>query len=273
MMPMDHAAAHERIEDLLLEPALLAGLEASTAPNDIALREHVAGCPACRADFEAWRGLHRSIADAVPANVAAAEAATGLIELPPSLRMATLDAVRRPEPRAVRIPFGRRRDRTRLATWLGLAASIVILSGASLIALDQAGRRATAEANARGLTSAIAAVDRVLAEPGHREVALKTPSGAAAGSISWSSHDFAVLTTALVEPAAGQRYRCWLEEGDHSVAVGWMYFAGQTAYWTGSLDEWATFQIGPATRFVVTLEPSGGTERTGADVLSANLGS
>ncbi len=50
-----------------------------------------------------------------------------------------------------------------------------------------------------------------------------------------------------------------------------MYFAGQTAYWVGSLDEWATFQIGPTTRFVVTLEPAGSTDRTGADVLSANL--
>ena len=32
-----------------------------------------------------------------------------------------------------------------------------------------------------------------------------------------------------------------------------MDFAGQTAYWVASVDEWATWEIGPTTRFVVTL--------------------
>jgi hypothetical protein len=156
---------------------------------------------------------------------------------------------------------------------LGLAASITILAGAGLITIDQINQRNDAQGEARSLTTAIAAVDRVLAEPGHRAVALKTSGGAPAGSISWSSHDLVVLTTALTEPASGQRYRCWLEGGGKSVPIGWMDFAGQTAYWIGSLDEWATFQIGPSTRFVVTLEPAGSTTRSGADVLSADLGS
>ncbi|HYK95155.1 MAG TPA: anti-sigma factor [Candidatus Dormibacteraeota bacterium] len=273
MTHMDHAAAHERIEDLLLEPARLAGLDASTTPADVALREHVAGCAACLADLDGWRAVERSVSEALPASESAARAAVQAIEVPPSLRAATIDAIRRPQPRSIVTPLRRARERPRLVAWLGLAASIVVLAGAGLITADQINQRNDAQAEARSLTTAIAAVDRVLAEPGHRAVALKTAGGAPAGSISWSSHDLVVLTTALMTPASGQRYRCWLENGGTSVAIGWMDFAGQTAYWIRSLDEWATFQIGPSTKFVVTLEPTGSTTRTGADVLSADLGS
>lgn len=272
MTQMDHAAAHERIEDLLLEPGRLANLASSTATEDVALRIHVAGCPTCRADLEAWQDLQRWISAALPATPGAAQAAVEPIDLPPSLRAATVDAIRQPQPRAVVRALRPVRSRPRLATWLGLAASIAVLAGAGLVTVDQIGQRSAAEADARALTTAIAAVDRVLAEPGHRAVALKSPTGASAGSISWSSHDLVVLTTALTEPAAGRRYRCWLEDGDQSVAIGWMDFAGDTAYWVGSLDKWATFQIGPATKFVVTLEPSGSKDRTGPAVLSADLG-
>jgi len=272
-MSMDHAAAHERIEDLLREPGLLADLQTSSTPDDMALQDHVAGCSACRADLEAWRGLQLAIRDALPATEGAARAAVMPVELRASLRAATIDAIHRPTRSAIVRRIGPARDRPRLMAWLSLAASIVVLAGAGLLTVDQVIQRATAEADSRALTSAIAAVNRVLAQPNHRAVALNTPSGAPAGSISWSSHDLVVLTTALTAPPAGERYRCWLVAGDHSVGVGWMYFAGQTAYWVGSLDEWVTFQIGPTTRFVVTLEPAGSMDRTGADVLSANLGS
>ena len=272
MTPVDHAAAHERLEDLLLEPVRLADLDASTAPADLQLREHVAGCEACRADLEAWRGLQRSIADALPGTATASDAAVEPIELPPSLRAATLSAIRPAGTPPVLVGHGSRPDRPRLAAWLGLAAAIVVLAGAGLVAVDQATRRATAEANATALTNALAAVDRVLAEPDHRTTALRTAGGAAAGSISWSSHDLVVLTTALTAPAADQRYRCWLEDNGRSIAIGQMYFAGGTAYWIGSLDKWATFQISPTTKFVVTLEPAAAQDRAGPAVLSADLG-
>ena len=272
MTNMDHAAAHERIEDLLLDPARLAALASSTAADDVALRVHVADCLTCRADLEVWRDLQRWISDALPATVDAAQAAVEPIELPPSLRAATIDAIRRPQPSAVVRALRPAPGRPGLAAWLGLAAAIVVLAGAGLITANQIGLRSDAEADARALTGAIAAVDRVLAEPDHRAVALRNAIGAAAGTVSWSSHDFVVLTTALVEPPSGQRYRCWLDDGAHSVPIGWMFFAGQTAYWTGSLDEWATFQISPTTKFVVTLEATGSTDRTGQAVLSADLG-
>ena len=175
MMPMDHAAAHDRIEDLLLEPTRLAGLETSTAPEDVALRDHVAGCAACRADLER---LARAPAFDRPRHCPrpsrVRRAAIQPIELPPSLRAATVDAIRRSQPRSVVTALRPVRQRPRLVAWVSLAASIVVLVGAGLVTVDQVAQRSAAEADARALTGALAAVDRVLAEPEHRAVALRT---------------------------------------------------------------------------------------------------
>jgi Anti-sigma-K factor rskA len=280
MSPIDHAAAHERIEDLLLEPARLRSLTTSTAPEDVALREHVAGCATCRADLESWTRLQRRLGESLPASSDEARAATQPIEAPPSMRAAVVQAARTsggadrrtPAPTMVLPAAGSRRRRPVVA-WLAVAASIVVLAGAGLLAVDQARQRDAAESDARALASVVAAVDRVLVAPRHWVVPLRTEAGGAGGSISWSSQDLVVLTTVLQPPPAGQRYRCWLVEGDaDATAIGTMFFAGRTAYWVGSLDEWATIRIGPNTRFAVTLEPVDGSRLSGPIVLSADLG-
>jgi hypothetical protein len=268
---MDHAAAHEQIEDLLVEPARMAALEASTSARDVALREHVAGCTVCRADLEAWQRLQAHLSTALPGNADAAAAAVEPIELPPSLRARVLGSIRQPDQARSPINIARARSRRRVSIWVGLAASIVVLTGTGIITIDQVVRRAAAEAEAKALSGALAAVDRILEVPNHKVVALTTASGSPAGSISWSRHDWVVLTAALVEPPSDQRYLCWLESDGRSVPVGKMDFAGDTAYWVASVDEWATWSIGPNTRFVVTLEPKDATERTGLAVLSADL--
>ena len=286
MSRMDHAAAHERIADLLLEPARLVGLDRSGDPDDIALREHLATCPGCLADLESWRRLGRAVGQALPPDAAAATDAVEPIDAPPSLRARVIGAVHdaaqegaaheggiaAPVSLQARPAGSAERRARRIAPWLGLAASLIVIVGASWITLDQASLRGAAEAEATALTNIVAAVDRVLAAP-HKIVELRHPDGASAGSISWSRHDWVVLTTALTEPPAAQRYRCWLEEADSSVMVGEMHFAGGTAYWIASLDDWATWEIGPATRFVVTLEAADAQDRTGTPVLSADLGS
>jgi hypothetical protein len=286
MTAMDHGSAHERIEDLVLEPARLAGLDASNDPADLALREHLAGCPACRADLDGWARLQAAVSDALPAQAAEAAAAVEPMELPPSLRTRVIAAVRPVEaPMAPVSPVSpvSRMDAaaTGLAAmlalprraWLATAlVAVVMLVGAGVI-IDQAAQISTEQAHAESLGEAVAAVDRVLAEPRHRVVALTTPDGAAAGSISWSRHDWVVLTSALSEPRADQRYKCWLENGSRSVPVGVMEFADGTAYWVATVDDWKTWEIEPTTQFVVSLEPADAQARTGGIVLAAQLGS
>ena len=49
-----------------------------------------------------------------------------------------------------------------------------------------------------------------------------------------------------------------------------MWFVGDLAYWTGSLDDWATISLDDGGRFGVSLEPAaGGTG--GQPVLTADL--
>src|SRR5699024_7717083 len=93
---MDHAAAHERIEDLLFEPARLADLQASTEPEDVALREHLAGCAACAADLGSWRRLQVAVDRALPADATPKARARAVepIAAPTSLRDNVLAAIR-----------------------------------------------------------------------------------------------------------------------------------------------------------------------------------
>lgn len=270
---MDHAAAHERIGDLVLEPAALATLPSSTAPEDVALRHHLADCQACAAELESWRRLQVAVGSAVPADPMLAAAAVRPIDPPSSLRSRVLAAVRHEREAAgqpVSVEY-RPRGR-RLAPWLALAASVVVVVGAVAVTLGEAGRRATAQAQAQELAAALAIVDRMLGSE-HKVVRLQTAEGAPGGTISWSRHDWVVLTTALAEPPQGQEYRCWLESEGRTWPVGHMEFAGNTAYWVASLDEWQTWEIGPTTRFVVSLERAGSQSRTGPPVLEATLGS
>jgi hypothetical protein len=289
MSAMDHAAAHERIEDLLLEPVRLAALRTSTTPEDVALREHLDGCPVCRADLDSWARLQAALADALPYSTAEAATAVEPTELPPSLRARVLTAVRADH--AAEAPVApvamdsatRTVDATarppRLllfaqprAAWLGLAAALVVLVVGAGLVVEQTSRLAAAQSEADGLNETIAAVDRILAAP-HKVVSLQRTDGGAAGSISWSRHDWVVLTSALTRPPAGQLYKCWLERDGSSVPVGVMEFAGDTAYWVASVDEFATWEMGPGARFVVTLEAADGQQRTSPAVLEAALDS
>ena len=299
MSDMDHAAAHERIEDLSLEPARLRNLATSTEPADVALVEHLAGCPTCRADLESWSRLQSDIRGSLPSSERGAFAVVHPVDVPPRLRANVLAAVRaeglpesvadasetgemtriapaqsilrRPAARTAPEP-ARARRRPIPREWLAVAASLVILVGAAAITLDQSGKRSRAETEVASLTTLAAAMDEVLSTD-HKVVELRTTAGATAGSIAWSRHDWVVLTSALTAPPANQRYLCWLEDGSKSVAVGTMEFSGDTAWWVATLDDWQTWEIGPQTRFVVSLEADGAAKRTGPPVLQAALGS
>lgn len=278
MSPMDHAEAHERIADLAIEPGRLAALAASNEPEDEALLAHSSGCPECAAEIDSWRETHVALTAALrrPAVAHGIEpegaASVEPIRAPAGLREGVLAAIRdaraaAPEPAATaRLP----RRRLRLAL-LGLAAVLaIVIAGTGYRLQDE--RLQTAQAEEAALGTVTAALDRVLASDGFKVVPLRRPDGTAAGSISWSRQDIVVLTAALEAPAAGQEYRCWLENGGQRTPIGRMQYAGDVAFWAASLDEWATISIGPETRFGVSLEAVAGSGGSPA-VLDAALGS
>lgn len=277
--PMDHAAAHEQIETLLLDPRRLVAFDTSTAPEDAALRGHVAGCVTCREDLDAWRGLGAAITASLPRSADAALAVTEPLDLPPPMRAAVL-AKAHAEPRSGEAPrsvttapsaiSGRRSSR--VAPLLAIAAALVVVVGSAFVVVDQVAQRQAAEAEAAALATVVAAVDRVLAQPGHVVVQLHEPDGTNAGSISWSRHDWVVITEALARPPAGQTYLCWLVDEKGTTKVGSMQFAGTTAFWAASVDKWATWEITPTTRFVVTLQGDSATQPEGPTLLEATLG-
>ncbi len=306
MIPLEHAEAHERLADLALEPDGLVGLEdgggldeggARAGGLDDPLRAHVRTCEACRTEIDAWRrtqaaldaarepmpgegpGGRTSIADlvagerfAAPASIRAtlraSIGATG--ERPaapdpvPATRPAGLEA-----PEVPRVPA--RSNSRRALPWLGLAAALVlVVAGAGVLVqrnadLDAARREASA------LEAVAATVDRILREPEHWVVELRTADGTANGTLSWSNHDLVVLTTALAAPPPDEVYRCWVERDGRRAPVGRMVFAGGTAFWVGSVDDWATVTLDPGGTFGISLEPAAAPEGN-PPVLAATLG-
>ena len=145
----------------------------------------------------------------------------------------------------------------------------MIVVGVALLR-NQASSLDAARAETHELAEVTAVLGRLLSEPDHSVVALTGADGSKQGSVAWSAHDLAVMTTALDRPPAGQVYRCWIERNGVRSPVGKMWFVGDLAYWTGSLDDWATISLDDGGRFGVSLEPdAGGT--SGEPVLTADL--
>jgi hypothetical protein len=286
---MDHAAAHERIADLALESDGLERLSDSTSEADRDLLDHLRACSDCQAEVEA----SRKVRDNLRAALAAVPAATAVqpIAAPDALRTAILEAVhadaigraaiagpsaaapaRQPErrgwPRRLALP---RWQPTRLAAGLAAVLAIAVLGGLAGSRLQQQFGGPEND----GVVGVVATLDRVLAADPHWVVQLRTPSGNAAGSIAWSHRDLVVLSTSLPQPPAGRIYRCWLQAAGRSAPIGVMDFAGSTAYWTGSTQEWASVSLQHGTTFLVTLEPAGGpapAEPSTPAILQADLG-
>lgn len=285
---MDHASAHERIADLALEAGGLARLPSSSAEADRALMDHVRGCEACQADITASRNL----SDRLRRALAELQATSGFepIAAPASLRAAVLGAAHRE--REVGTPPAnpaRGRDtrpapagpgwrdwfgwlRPRWAPGLAAALAIALLGGVAGSQLQ----RVFSVNDRDSIVAVVATLDRVLAADNHRIVPLRTAAGGPAGSVAWSRQDFAVLASTLHRPAAGSIYRCWLQWAGKSASIGVMDFAGDTAYWTGSVGDWAAVAFDPGAQFIVTLEPSSGPmpplSPTTPAVLVADLG-
>src|SRR5689334_12004711 len=64
--PMDHAEVLERIEAAVAGPGGLARLGSDPAADAVTLREHVATCPRCAAEWRAWSVVSLGLAAAAP---------------------------------------------------------------------------------------------------------------------------------------------------------------------------------------------------------------
>ncbi len=303
MSRLGHAEAHERLADLALEPG---ALDALGAPESNPLAAHLATCATCSADVDAWRRTQARLAEArgpVEDRVNLAElAADEPIGVPAGLRNAVRSAIRRqpggmastarpgpaatagvgPESRppggpslsslAIEPPsrprLGMQRPSVRGALALVAVLAVAVVSGATLI--DQATRLDQARNETAALQAVTATVDRILRDPSHWVVDLRGVDGQVEGSLSWSNHDIVVLTTALEPPPADRVYRCWIERDGARSKVGEMVFAEGTAFWSGSLDEWATTSFEAGGTFGVSLEPVAGPAGNPA-VLAAEL--
>lgn len=298
MTAFGHAEAHERLMDLTLEPGALrrfamaladGGESAMTDP----LLAHVGGCATCRDTLASWKRTHDTVRHVLTGGSQAGD--IGLADLaddehivaPAALRSALLELVDRAPERARPPTAIEGHDRGNMARarparlfrwrsqpgrrWLGLVAAFGIVAIAGGLVLDQSTRLDQARRETAALEAVATTLDRVLRDPGHVAVDLRAADGTPAGSISWSSRDFVVLTSGLQPPPAGSIYACWIERDGVRTPVGQMWFAGGTAFWTGSLDGWATTSFGSGT-FGISLEPVDGARGHPA-VLVGDLGS
>ncbi|MES2211058.1 MAG: anti-sigma factor [Chloroflexota bacterium] len=177
------------------------------------------------------------------------------------------DVPRTPGSGFVRRSLGFGGPRRRLLPLVAVLGIVAITGG---LVINQSTRLDEARRETAALEAVAATVDRVLQDPDHRVVDLRAADGTPAGSISWSSRDFVVLTGALPPPPAGSIYACWIERDGVRSPVGQMWFAGGTAFWTGSLQDWATTSFRGGT-FGISLEPVTGP-RGNPPVLVGDLG-
>ena len=283
MTTLGHAEAHERLSDLALERGTLDRLG---SPATDPLAAHVAACAICALEVGAWRRTHERLEAARGSGhdqVDLAELAMDdPINVPAELRGVILAAARggpgigRPPAAEVAdasrpVTAAPRRPRIGVRRFLPLAAVLAVVAVSSGVIVDQAVRLDRGRQEAAALEAVAATMDRVLRDPEHRVVELRGADGTASGSVSWSRRDIAVLALSLEPPPPDRVYRCWIERGGVRSPVGEMLFAGATAYWTGSLDEWATISFAAGT-FGVSLEPVSGPRGNPA-VLVADLGS
>jgi uncharacterized protein YidB (DUF937 family) len=277
---MDHAEANARLMDLVLEPARLRGLDRDMSAGSSELRAHIATCADCRGELDAWRATVAALDGAVttaPIDGDLRAASLGDLAdsavdaaLPEGLRARILGAPRElTGPRVHHVAPSRRP--MRIPSWLALAAALVVLIGGTAVVVNRTQQLDQARAQTAAINTVAAGLDHILQDPGHRVAQLVTPSGAPAGSVSWSASQssIVVITDALANPPAGQVYRCWVSQGASGVVVGEMQFSGSIAYWAGSLDAWSATFV-PGGKFWVSLEPvSGGSK--GTRVLSGTL--
>jgi hypothetical protein len=281
---MDHAEVRELLEDAAIEPGGLERLMAGDTPTASIVAGHLAGCADCAEELERLRrsvGLIRPTVRAVP---------------PPELRERTLayvaalgrprgtagDAATAPQsvvsprttpamaPTPIAVAGGDRRPMSRLGLFASVAAAVIVaVTGtALLVSANQASTSKALFAEIDALGDVARWTLRVDAQQDVRRVELASATGTpASGSLvfSPSSKELVVVAENLTPAAAGQEYRCWVEEGGKRSSIGKMFFGGELAYWVGDVELLAG--LPSDARFGVSLVDLGAPGAPGAPVL------
>jgi hypothetical protein len=262
---MRHVDAADQLAGLALEPVRLARLEDDPSPEAVELRAHVAACDRCAAELAAIQRASTEIRAGVPAR--------GDVEppiRPPAVlreRALARASAERPMPPA---PIPRRAPpdgRSRRLPWLVAAVALIVALGTGALSIAQVGRVDALRSENQELRDVTSTLDRILADPDHWTVVLRTADGAPGGTLSWTAEHLTVVTTGLPVPGPGQRYRCWAEQDGARTPLGWMSFSGSVGYWAGSFSRYGA-SLSPGGRFGVSLVPD---EGDGTPVLIAGL--
>jgi hypothetical protein len=266
---MDHAEVVERIEAAVAGPGGLARLNADASPAAAELRAHVAGCPACAAEWRAWSVVSLGLAAAAPEALepraglrdqvlAAAAARPRSPAAAPEVGVVMSTGAPVPSPTAGSLPspsttvgggtrsgiaLGARRPRGGPTTapppaaagaprfrWLLMgAAAVVVLFVAGMILGRQLAGSPETQRGDPGRVLAEAAT--ILQGGGYGLARLETPDGQPGGVVvvSPGSGRLAVWSTVLPAPPDGERYGCWLERDGSRTWVGPMN-------WTATVD-------------------------------------
>ena len=239
MRPMDHAEAHELLADLALEPSNVG--TASTPDDNDLLSLHVATLrrlsrrSPCVAEHAPGDRGRTCDARWWPPTDGGSRRPSGRSRLqPPSGRRSRRSPGRRAASR--RTPFRhplrfaeaatRRRLSWRTAAPILAAVAVLVIAVAVAPRSGSESRRFSC-ARRTSFRRSTAVLGRLLSEPDHRVVSLAAADGTKEGSVAWSNHDLAVITTALKEPSAGEVYRCWIERDGVRSPVGKMWFVGR----------------------------------------------
>ncbi|MHB8671453.1 MAG: anti-sigma factor [Acidimicrobiales bacterium] len=225
---------HDEWRDLLGAHAL----DALEGDERVAIEDHVRECPRCRAELAELREAAARLGNAgAPAPDGLWERIAGALEeVPPPLELSRA----RPRRRAQRALF---------------ATAAVLVSGAAAAAIVGLSVRVDRDARQiRALRNVPSAVERLLVEPGTRQVSLRAADGpwSATAVVDGRGNGFVVHTELPPLPAA-QTYQLWALRGTDKISLGVLGPQPQVAAFT---------QVGDAWGYAITAEPAGGVVST-----------
>lgn len=274
---MEHAEVLERIEEAVASQGGLARLGADPSAAGVAVREHLATCAPCAAEWRAWSVVSLGLAAAAPDTIAPrpdlreqvlAAASTRPRPTPstsprPAVTAGTRPPVGEPSPSgplpadqtqaasASRsgITLGPRRARTRAAIEAGTRSRppfrLLMLGAAAMVVLFLTGIAlgrvmvTTPEAPRGDPGRVLVEAASILEGGDFRMARLETPQGDAGGVVvvSPGSDRLAVVSSVLPEPPEGTRYVCLLDRSGIRTRVGYMRWEPTAS--GGSIAYWA----------------------------------